>query len=242
MPILPLDHPDPLAATLGIMHYPGVDESERRVAATWTLNFLARPIADHRRGGGSVDHGNLLDLVTAAGADLSDLDGRRLSGRIAGEVFKTYFFLAHSHPDRASWSNARRIVTHVAAKDGKRAGRTHLKTVPAGHLPVAHLWAAASIREFRFGDDAAVGYDGVADFQSFLTEAEILRQWGETWKQPIAKAEPPLAGIDMWRPPTDWRPPIRRDGWPATGKIPHLGLDQELIDLVRPAGRPKKSD
>jgi hypothetical protein len=34
MPILPLDHPEPLVATLGVMLYPGKgDESQRRTRA-----------------------------------------------------------------------------------------------------------------------------------------------------------------------------------------------------------------
>jgi hypothetical protein len=30
MPILPLDHPDPFAATLGVMLYPGADDDPPR--------------------------------------------------------------------------------------------------------------------------------------------------------------------------------------------------------------------
>jgi hypothetical protein len=241
LPVLPLDHPDPLAATLGIMLYPGVDEADRKSAASWTLKFLTPVIAGHRGQGGSIRHDDLIDLVIAGGSELSDVSERNLSGRMTGEIFKTYFALAQTHPDRASWSNAQRIVTHVAGRAGHRAGTTHLKAQRNRHRSVAHLWAAASIREYRFGDDASVGYDGLADFMSFLAEAELLRHWGETWKQPLAKAMPPLSGMDIWRSPDDWSPLPRLAGWPSTGRIPVLTLPDELVDLVRPAGRPKKA-
>jgi hypothetical protein len=32
MPVLPLDHPEPFAAVLGVMLYPGTDEDDRRKA------------------------------------------------------------------------------------------------------------------------------------------------------------------------------------------------------------------
>ena len=38
MPILPLDHPEPFAAVLGVMLYPGTDEDDRRKARA-TGNF-----------------------------------------------------------------------------------------------------------------------------------------------------------------------------------------------------------
>jgi hypothetical protein len=45
-------------------------------------------------------------------------------------------------------------------------------------LSVAHLWAARSIRGGKSFQKPEVGYDASADFQMFLAEAEILRDWG----------------------------------------------------------------
>ena len=104
---------------------------------------------------------------------------------------------------------------------------------------MAHLWGAWCIREGRFSPRPDIGYDGYADFQSFLTEAEILRQWGQSWRHPRDKAEPPLPA-EVWRVPEDWRPPIRQPGWPATGMIPYLTLPEELLATLKPAGRPRK--
>jgi len=44
MPLLPLDHPDPLAAALGIMLYSGLDDESRRRARAYTTRFLAEPL------------------------------------------------------------------------------------------------------------------------------------------------------------------------------------------------------
>ena len=54
-------------------------------------------------------------------------------------------------------------------------------------MSVAHLWAAWCFREGKFELHPDVGYDGYADFQSFLTESEILRQWGRSWRAPREK-------------------------------------------------------
>ena len=58
---------------------------------------------------------------------------------------------------------------------------------------------------------APVLMDAGADFQSFLAEAEILRQWGQTWQQRRATSEPPLPS-EVWRVPGNWEPPTRRPG------------------------------
>lgn len=112
---------------------------------------------------------------------------------------------------------------------------------------VAHLWAAYVIRRenefFRglarpFRADPEVGYNGFDDFLSFLTEAEILLRWGQTWRRKAAKAEPPLPP-DAWRVPDGWQPPERKPGWPLTGVIPDIGFDEADLDRLLPrAGRP----
>jgi len=49
---------------------------------------------------------------------------------------------------------------------------------------VAHLWGAWEIRGRQIVD--------AADFQTFLTQAEDLRSWGQVWRPARAKSEPLL--------------------------------------------------
>jgi hypothetical protein len=44
MPILPLDHPEPRAATLGVMLYPGEDKADQKCARAYAAQFLAEPL------------------------------------------------------------------------------------------------------------------------------------------------------------------------------------------------------
>ena len=41
MPILPLDYPEPFAATLGVMLYPGTEEADRPKARAYASQYLA---------------------------------------------------------------------------------------------------------------------------------------------------------------------------------------------------------
>ena len=43
MPILPLDHPEPFAATLGVMLYPEIDEVDPPKARAFAAQWLASP-------------------------------------------------------------------------------------------------------------------------------------------------------------------------------------------------------
>jgi hypothetical protein len=44
MPILPLDSPEPFAATLGVMLYPGTDKSDQAKARAFAARWLAEPL------------------------------------------------------------------------------------------------------------------------------------------------------------------------------------------------------
>ena len=60
MPILPLDHPEPLAATLGVMHYPGTNDDDPRKARAFAAQFLAEPIRRAYAEGHSLSYETLL--------------------------------------------------------------------------------------------------------------------------------------------------------------------------------------
>lgn len=239
MLILPLDHPEPFAATLGVMLYPGADEMERRQARAYAAQYLAEPIRRLHEAGGNLSYDALLRVASDAGQRLDDLDKWWWDGTATGQMFKILFALANTDETLASWENAVRITEKTAASHRVSGSRSALWAARSRFLSVAHLWGAWCIREGKFEPRPEVGYDGYADFQSFLTEAEILRHWGQSWRPGRAKAEPPLPA-EVWRVPDDWTPPERREDWPPTGMIPNLTVPTDLLADLRPPGRPRK--
>ena len=239
MPILPLDHPEPFAATLGVMLYPATDEADPPKARAFASQFLAEPIRRLYDAGHTLTHDALLCIAMDANQRLTDLEERWWGGSLAGELFKTLFALANTDPALASWNNAIKIAELIATREKTNGSRTAQWDARSRFLSVAHLWGAWSIRKRQFLADPEVGYDGWANFQSFLAEAEILRRWGQTWRAPRATSEPPLPP-DVWQVPEDWEPPTPQPGWPKTGMIPYLTLPEDLLLRLKPAGRPRK--
>jgi hypothetical protein len=228
MLILPLDYPEPFAATLGVMLYPAIDEVAR--ARAFAAQYLAKPIQLFHEAGHTLPYDALARIAIDAGQPLTDHDARWWGGSAVGETFKTFFALANADPRLASWSNAVWIAEKVA---GRHSGaRTFLYEARRRFWSVAHLWGAWSIRKGQFVHHPEVGYDGVADFQSFLAEGEILRRWGQEWQPLRRNSDPPLPP-DVWRVPVDWEPPVRQPGWPKTGMIPHLTISEELLAELR---------
>jgi hypothetical protein len=238
MPILPLDYPEPFSATLGVMLYPGMDEADAPSARAFAAQYLAKPIRRLYEAGHALSDVALARITMDAGQRLTDLETRWWGGSATGEMFKTLFALANTDPGLASWSNAIKIAEKTAARCS--GSRTSFWDARRTFLSVAHLWAAVSIRERRFAQYPELGYDGYADFQSFLAEAEILRHWGQTWRAPRAKSEPPLPP-DVWCIPENWEPPPRRPGWPKTGRIPYLTISPEFLAELKRSGRPRQA-
>ena len=239
MPILPLDHPEPFAATLGVMLYPTMDETDPPKARAFSSQYLAEPMRRLHESGGALSYDVLARIAIDAGQPLTDLEERWNGGLATGDLFKTLYTLAKNHPSLASWENAIKIYKRSARRARLRGARTVLLRDRSRFLSVAHLWGAWSIRKGQFSLRLAVGYDGYADFQSFLTEAEILRNFGQNWQSPRAKSKPPLPP-EVWQVPNDWSPPTRQPGWPQTGMIPDLALPDDLVASLKPAGRPHK--
>lgn len=238
MPILPLDDPEPFAATLGVMLYPDADEAEQRKARAFAARWLAKPLQRFHQNGHKLSYADLAHIAEGAGESLDDIGKRIWGGTATGEMFKALFAIANTDPTLASWNNAARIAEIIAAR--RRTGaRSAQWAARRRFLPVAHLWGAWSIREGRFGGCPDVGYDGWHDFQSFLAEAEILRHFGQEWRPQRAKSTSPLP-LDVWRVPETWMPPERQPGWPDTGKIPLMSLPENLLRKLKPAGRPRK--
>lgn len=241
MPILPLDDAEPFAATLGVMLYPGPSEPNK--AGAFATRFLHEPFKRFRESGRSLSYETLASIYAdgsgLAEAGLDDLSQRCWAGTATGELVKVYFLLTCGHESLASWNNAIKVAKAVWAQD-RCGSRTQIWSARSQFLSVAHLWGAWSIRRGRFFTKPDVGYDGWTDFQFFLAEAEILRDWGQHWRQRRRKAEPPLPP-DVHQVPDDWHPPERQPGWPQTGMIPLMALSDSLLARLRPAGRPRKT-
>jgi hypothetical protein len=173
MPILPLDHPEPSFATLGVMLYPATDEADTLKARAYAAQVLAKAFRRFQEEGGSPPFETLGPIYLDAGEPLDDLEERWWGGRVTGEVFKTLFVLANTEPLLASWKHAIQIVEETAKRNKVKGGRTKLLQAKDRFLSVAHLWAARAIREGKSFQKPEAGYDASVDFQMFLAEAEM---------------------------------------------------------------------
>jgi hypothetical protein len=236
---LPLNHPEPFAATLGVMLYPGQGDDSEKEARAYAAQYLAEPLRRLREEGYSLGPDDLLRIASDSGMPLDDIDKRWWEGTATGETFKALFALAHTDRTLASWGNATKLAEDTARENDVPGSRTSIYDARSRYGSVAHLWGAWCIRERRFQSYPDVGYEYWHDFYFFLAEAEFLRQWGRTWRADRDKSEPPLPE-EAWRLPKSWEPPERQAGWPLTGGIPELTIPADrLVDLRRP-GRPKK--
>lgn len=126
MPILPLDHPEPFAATLGVMLYPGIDNDDPRKARALAAQWLAEPLRRFHEAGHSLSYEKLLRITTDAGCPLTDLDERNWGGTKTGDLFAYLFMLAARNRDLASWNNAATIVENISKSLGGKGARTKL--------------------------------------------------------------------------------------------------------------------
>jgi hypothetical protein len=107
MPMLPLDHPEPLAATLGVMLFPGLEEQAmaRAFSARWVASVLgAYPETRNRLSAELLER-----LLIDSGRPMEDINRRRWEGLAAGELLKAIYALARTAPDLASLENAIRL-------------------------------------------------------------------------------------------------------------------------------------
>lgn len=238
MPILPFDSPEPFAAILGVMLFPGTDKDDRLKARAFASQWLIGAIQRNYNGNQPLSHDDLFRIVMDAG-ELGDVDDRWWEATATGEMFKALWALSNTNPALATWNNAAKLAEIVAARDKNKGSRSLLWRARSRFLSVAHLWGAWCICEGKFETRPEVGYDGISECQSFLTEAEILRRWGQTWRPQRAKSKPLLPAY-VWQIPETCEPPGRRNDWPETGKIPMLIVSADLLAELKPAGRPRK--
>jgi hypothetical protein len=146
MPILPLDHPEPSFATLGVMLYPALNEADPPKARAYVAQVLAKAFSSFRDADETPPYDVLTPILMDAGEPLSDLQERWWGGRAAGELFKTFFALSNTDPVLASWANAIKIVDSTTKSSKVKGARTKLLEARDRFLSVAHLWAARAIR------------------------------------------------------------------------------------------------
>ena len=163
MPILPLEAPEPFAATLGVMLYPGFDETEKAKARVFASHWLAEPLRHSIEDGYQPAYQTLQYVALNGGGELPDVEQRFDGGVLTGELLKIVYILAESEPALASWSNAKKVLGTVAGRS-----RSLLYNLRDRFDCVAHLWAAWTIRDGKFRPQPDVGYDGYDDFQAFL--------------------------------------------------------------------------
>lgn len=237
MPILPLTDPEPFMATLGVMLYPGEDAAERSKSKAFAAQAMAEPLRQAIANGHDVRKEVLQKYATEGGEVLDDLRKRWKKGIWIGNLMKAWFALACSHPELASWSNVAIIGEKVA---GANTGvLSTFKSFKKSHGSVGHLWAAWVIRGEQLKPDEKVGYDALSDFQSFLAESEILRDWGQNWKHSAANSPHPLPK-NSWQVPDDWQLEETKPGWPQRGCIPYLSLPSHLLTGLAVSGRVPK--
>lgn len=236
---LPIDHPEPAAATLGTMLYPGTDDGDQARAGAFAAQNVSQALRHFADVNIELSYETLDRLFRDSGEPIDDKKERLRRGIVTGELFKTYFILANTSERLASWNNTIKVAESITGGGKVSGSRSFFWECRRQFLPVAHLWAAWCIRGREFTSHPDVGYDLVDDFQSFLTESEILREWGQVWKPKRAKSAPPLPN-NVWRVPNYWRPPLRKPGWPPTGKVPHLALPDKILSELNPSGRPSK--
>jgi hypothetical protein len=204
MPILPLGHPKPFAATLGVMLYPGASESDARKARAFASGHLVDPPQRLRDAGRTRPAESLFATVMDSDQDFTDLDQRWERGLATGQLMTIFFAHYCMEPETASWNSA--ITTLDAVLHAQAGGyKAALGEAKREFHSVAHLWGAWCIRAGQVETHADGGCDGDADFESFLADSEILRDWGQTWRPRGKGSEPPLP-LEVWSVPEGWSP------------------------------------
>ena len=165
MPILPLDHPEPFAATLGVMLYPATDSADTARARAFASQMLAEPIRQFHEAGYILSYDTLERIAIDAGQPLIDLDERWEGGLATGDLFKTLYTLAKTIP--------RSPPGKTQSRSTKLARSALAPRAPARLCCEREI---ASYRSLTFGvpgqsakggslQHPEVGYDGYADFQ-----------------------------------------------------------------------------
>jgi hypothetical protein len=259
VPKLPVFNDEPMASLLGVMRFPN-DLEKAAAYASWCM---AKGIKIKPNDAETIGIERILPILNGAARQAEwreESNRNEIAGTAAGEVVKTLFALIGGDPNVASWKHAIDLTEAAAARDRhKSAGaaarsadtkqrqkapavsRATLRKYLLEFRPVLHLWGAWCIRERRWIWDDSVGYSLPDDVDMFISESELLFRVLQRWdsaKTPRSK----YLSADVFRVADDWRPPLSRRGWPMTGALPLLKIDEvavpEVADLKK-SGRPR---
>jgi hypothetical protein len=210
-------------------------------ADTFGAKLLTKgPLQAYRRAGFALSLTRDLAFYDAVDRELSssEIEAKELRGQRVGDVVKTLWALICSHPELASWDCAISIVEDESFAGGIQISRATLRACLSEMSAVLHLWGAFALREYQFRADPNVGYDGLDDLAAFMTEAMTLLQQLYIWRDGRKRPHKLLAGeaIGPW---IGWQPHEPRQGWPDTGRLPVVSLDDNIrLPVRRPPGRP----
>lgn len=239
MPVLPLDHPEPFAAILGIMLYPGQGQEQRRNADTFTRYYLAEPLAEYERKGHRLSPEQKPVVRPTPSQPPKDWVTVWRRGQAAGEVCRLYMSLAAQHHPVASINSARKIYERETREHPKAIRKNNLRIACRDFRPVMHLWAALPDLLERSCGAALSNRNFLLQFDRFLLDAHAILKSGQNWRQKRNKAEP-LFGAGCWTFPKNWQPRARTIGWPGAVMVPARGLNSGQISDLKPSARPRK--
>lgn len=238
MPILPIDHPEPFAATLGIMLYPSEKPPDPQKADTFTGAYLVGPLKEFRRRGLDLRPEAEAIITPETGASIKDWPTRWRHGIAAGEVYRRYISLAAQTPKFASLNRARELHELEHAYQVNLIQKNNLKIICRIFRPVMHLWAALPDLQHRIAATQEDNYS--VAFEQFLLDAHALLVTGQQWRHKRNAAKP-LLDAKRWRFPDGWKSPLAGPGWPEQVLVPGLTLDESSLQGFRTAGRPLAS-
>jgi len=250
VPTLPVFNDEPMTSLLGAMRFPN-DLKKAAAYASWCLDNKIKPTD-------AATMGNEIILPILIGAWPPSSSSRQaewheesnhkvIAGTAAGEAVKTLFALIGRDPNVASWKHAINLTELAAVWDRTAAARsTDIEPRDPAQIfariqprasPVGRLvhWGR------RWNWDDSVGYSLPDDVDMFISESELLFRVLQHWDSAKTTRSKYLGG-DFFRVAHDWRPPLSRRGWPRTGALPLLKIDEvavpEVVDLKK-SGRPR---
>lgn len=232
MPYLPLNLPDPYGIVMSRMLFPNEEDVE--AAAMQAGNILQGGLKCAIRDGVAVSP-KLLLRATAYAGQVENLEATWKEAFWAGDLTAYLHEMWIRDQKLASWEKAAELLTKHKAVAKKSGSRSAFMAAKSRFYPVLHLWGAYAIRGWHIGGDPAKNYTDFADFEAFLSEAEVLLEWLEGCI--FVKGHSPDR---MWRIPEWWVPEPRMPRWPALRRICRLDLPK--LDEVLFAGVQKKLD
>jgi hypothetical protein len=250
MPTLPVFLAGPAMSVHAIMRFPG-DMAKASAYASWRISMTM---------GDEPDGSALTAKIRYEAAQFAPWHQERLeseyAGSQAGKVVTALLGLLIENRKTASLDQAVKAVAAYGAAQrartaaeaaGKRALAPAQKAVSEASLrkslgefaPVLHLWGAWGIRGARLVAYPSAGYSYEDDFEMFLDESEAILEALKKWDGE-KKTRSVYLKADFFQVGEDWRPPVRRRGWPITGAVHKFTLDRERLptwDAPKKRGR-----